>query len=165
MKRLFLLLAAAALLGRPAAAQPATESSPPKTPVVVVLATDYPAFTLVDAPEIARPLRAIVMWQVPGTDGGPVVLLNPSHANAHTLYEALSLVQRRPRDRRFVVLGLSPRGQGPDGSTSEQLRAVLARLTGPDAQQSQVRGVSGTSVTLADAHAYLPAAPGQKRDP
>src|SRR4028118_2146512 len=98
----------------------------PKLPATIILASDYPAFSPTEPTAI--PLRAIVFLEDPSGGGTRLILLNAAHANAHTLYEALSILRRRagaPQGAsKFVPMGLTP-GVRPPGST------VAARLDSP----------------------------------
>lgn len=159
MNRILALLTAVVLLGHTSMAHAQSESAASAVPVVVILATDYPAFTLEGAPSGAVQLRAIVMFRHPGDGGVPTVLLNPEHATAHTLYEALSIAHRRtdaPRDdRSYAVVGMRPGVREPNGPTAAELRALIARLRAPDAPRSQIRHVEGSTLTIPNARVFF----------
>jgi len=144
------------IAGASAAQAPSSAEGNRQLPVTVIVANDYPAFS--PAPGTpGQPLRALVLLQVPGGGDATVILLNPAHANAHTLYEALSIVRRRagvPRRDRVAAIGMAPGVRVPMGAVASRLESIIAALRSADSRAERYR-IRGATTEIADAREFF----------
>jgi hypothetical protein len=133
-----------------------------RLPVVVVVPDAYPAFEPQATRPGAVPLRAVVMLRDPAHGDSSVVLLNPAHADPHTLYEALSVLRRlsvsagTSATPRYVVLGSTPGVRRPAGAVASRLESFLSQLK--TAASERVRGhrTRGRSARLHNVWEFFP---------
>lgn len=159
--RIFLIATLVAGATPPALAQQGGTLAARPQPTLVLIPDSYPAFAT--PPEAnAMPLRAVIMLRDPAHGDSSVIILNPAHADAHTLYEALSVVRRlarsgeQSRNRDHVVLGMRPGVREPHGAVVARLQAVLARVR--EAPSASVRGQlsAGRATRVDDVLSFFP---------
>lgn len=152
MRILFVLLLSVLTANTSAAQTRGVGQGSHKLPATIILASDYPAFSPTEPTAI--PLRAIVFLEDPSGGDTRLILLNSAHANAHTLYEALSILRRRagaPQGAsKFVPMGLTPGVRPPGSAVAARLDAILSALKSPDAPRTTLHRIAGTSVEIAD---------------
>lgn len=145
---LLTLLAAGTSAAQSRGVAPARQS----LPATIILASDYPAFSPTEP--TAVPLRAIVFLQDPSGGDTKLILLNPAHANAHTLYEALSILRRRagaPQGgSKFIPIGIRPGVRPPGSTVASRLDSILSTLKDPDARQTTLFRIHGTTAEVSD---------------
>jgi len=150
---LVLLSAAGPSVAQSGGTAPATD----KLPATVILASDYPAFS--PTHPAAVPLRAIVFLEDPSGGDTKIILLNPAHANAHTFYEALSVLRRRagaPQGGgKFVPIGLTPGVRRPPNAVAARLESLLSTLKSSDAPRNTHRHISGTAAEISDVKEFF----------
>lgn len=101
--------------------------------VHIIIPTEYPGFDVENAADRARTrgvrpleLRAVVQRTDPWDYKHPVIILNPAHADIHTLYAALRHL-RRSTELDAVVTGRQSRVQAPAAAAFE-LQRILRNL-------------------------------------
>lgn len=147
------LLVASASGAQPSSSPPAAD----RLSATVIVPVDYPAFSPPPGTP-GKPLRALVLLQAPNGADSTVILLNPEYANAHTLYEALSIVRRRagvPRRERIFAIGMVPGVRVPTGGVASRLEVIVAALTSPETPQAERFRVRGTTTEIADAREFF----------
>jgi hypothetical protein len=158
---LFSLLAAGTSAAQSRGVAPARQS----LPATIILASEYPAFS--PTHPTAIPLRAIVFLQDPSGGDTKLILLNPAHANAHTLYEALSILRRRagaPQGgAKFVPIGLRPGVRPPASAIAARLDSILSTLKDPGARQTTLHRIQGTTAEILDVSEFSPPVPQPQR--
>lgn len=150
------LMGSLLLAGASPAQSPSSVAGDPQLPVTVILANDYPAFSPPPGTP-GQPLRALVLLQVPGNGDATVIVLNPAYANAHTLYEALSIVRRRagvPRRERLAAIGIVPGVRVPMGAVAARLESIIAALRSADSHAERYR-IRGATTEIADAREFF----------
>lgn len=151
-----LALLAVVTTGVPQDSVNAQDNSP--VPVTVVLASGYPAFSPPPGTP-GVPLRAVVLLKDPSGGDSRIVLLNPAYADAHTLYEALSIARRSARSTQrsggVAGIGLTPSVKQPPSPVAARLRGFLDELKSDEARYSTSYGARGTFVTIPDAQVFF----------
>jgi hypothetical protein len=159
--RIFVLLLSVLTANTSAAQSRGVAPAGHKLPATIIIASEYPAFS--PSHPAAIPLRAIVFLEDPSGGGTRVILLNSAHANAHTLYEALSILRRRagaPQGgSKFVPMGLTPGVRPPAGAVAARLDSILSTLKGPDARQTTLHRIHGTTAEILDVWEFFPPRP------
>jgi hypothetical protein len=126
-------------------------------PTTVILASDYPAFS--PTQPAAVPLRALVLLEDPSGGDRKIILLNPAHANAHTLYEALSILRRRagaPQGGgKFVPIGITPGVRRPSEAVALRLESILSTLKSSDAPRTALRYIRGATAEISDVKEFF----------
>lgn len=154
---IFALLLSLLTAGTSAAQSEGVAPSTEKLPATIVLAGDYPAFSPTEPTAI--PLRAIVFLEDPSGGNTRLILLNAAHANAHTLYEALSILRRRagaPQGTsKFVPMGLRPGVRPPGSAVAARLDSILSVLKSPSAPRTTLHRIEGTRVEVADVREFF----------
>jgi hypothetical protein len=136
---------------------------------MVILSDSYPAFARQPAAANALAIRAIVLVRDPTHGDSSVVILNPAHANARTLYEALSVLRRSlngqmgKRDASYVALGPTPGVREPSGPIASQLDSLLTALHATPSSPAQGRRIPGRMAQVNDVWAFFPESTGVGR--
>jgi hypothetical protein len=151
--QIFALLLSLMAAGTSAAQSRGVAPARQSLPATIILASEYPAFS--PSHPTAVPLRAIVFLEDPSGGDTKVILLNPAYANAHTLYEALSVLRRRagaPQGgSKFVPVALRPGIRPPGSAVASRLDSILSTLKGTDARQTTRFRIRGTTAEVSDA--------------